>query len=750
MNATLYRRWLLMIVGAFMALALIYSLATPIFEASDEVWHFPMVRHLQTTGQLPIQQPGVRTAWQQEGSQPPLYYALMALVISPIDTSDLPDRLYANPHAQPGDPSLDANRNLISHLPAENFPWRYTTLAVHLIRLLSILMGAGTIVLSYSIARRIFPEPRTRSIPLGTAALIAFNPMFIFISASVNNDNLTILLTSLALYLGVLCWYEPPGRVDRSGWWRRLLLGIVLGGAALSKVSGLTMLPIVALILTVRHLRQRDWRGWMMSGALLGAPVLIIAGWWYVRNLQLYGELFGLTTMVAIAGPRSMSLLDLVPEFDGFRYSYWALFGAVNIVTFPVAYLVFDLFTLISFVGCVLWFMRNRRGDRTTLLLILACYVLIVFIGVVRWTMMTPASQGRLMFPAISAISLLMWLGWETILDFRFRTPALHAARQRGARVLDLTRLRWGLPVFMLITAAIVPFRDIAPAYAEPRMISEQQLPPDLKRLNVDYGDQLRLVGYRDAGPAATAGSAEFTLYWQCLKSIATDYSIFVIVYGRQLQEVGKRDAYPYHGLYATQQCQPGQLFADPYRVSANAAEAGRPAVLRAQIGIKDWATGAEVTPNANGSTVPAVMLLVGKLASLSHPARDLTVNYRLGDSITLLDAHIERDNDGPSLSLTWQAEATPPEAYTTFVHVLDAEGKLIGQADGPPLGGDYPTDWWSPGETVVDTRPLSLPPEADRVTIGLYRLSDETRLPIMNGMGQRLPNDEIVLPVKP
>ena len=136
--------------------------------------------------------------------------------------------------------------------------------------------------------------------------------MFIFITASVNNDNLTILLTSLALYLSILCWYEPAGQVDRSGWWRRLLLGIVLGAAALSKISGLTLLPIVALILTIRHLRRHDWRGWIFSGVLIALPVLLIAGWWYVRNLQLYGELFGLETMVAIAGPRAMTLSALI------------------------------------------------------------------------------------------------------------------------------------------------------------------------------------------------------------------------------------------------------------------------------------------------------------------------------------------------------------------------------------------------------------------------------------------------------
>ena len=421
--------------------------------------------------------------------------------------------------------------------------------------------------------------------------------MFIFISASVNNDNLTILLTSLALYLSVLCWYEPPGRMGRSGWLRRLLLGGVLGAAALSKISGLTLLPIAALILTVRHLRVRDWRGWIWSGVAIVLPVLIIAGWWYLRNLQLYGELFGLNTMVAIAGPRAMSLLDLVPEFDGFRYSYWALFGAVNIVTFPLAYVIFDLFTLVSAGGGVLWFVRHRRSDQAALLLILAGYVLIVFSGVVRWTMLTPASQGRLMFPAISAISLLLWLGWETI--FNDQLSMINDCAPPPAP--QWSRLRWAMPVFMLLVAVIVPFRDIAPAYAGPQMITEQQLPSDLQRLEVDYGDQLRLVGYRLAQPLARSDSVEYTLYWRCLKPITADYSIFVIVYGRQLQEIGKRDAYPYHGLFATRQCQPGQIFADPYRVPIKAAEAQRPTVLRAQIGVKDWTTGEELAPNAGG-----------------------------------------------------------------------------------------------------------------------------------------------------
>jgi hypothetical protein len=291
-----------------------------------------------------------------------------------------------------------------------------------------------------------------------------------------------------------------------------------------------------------------------------------------------------------------------------------------------------------------------------------------------------------------------------------------------------------------------VPFRDIAPTYAGPPIIREQQLPSDLKRLDVDYGDQLRLIGYRVAEPLARSDSTEFTLYWQCLKPLTTDYSVFVIVYGRQLEEVGKRDAYPYHGLYATRQCEAGQVFADPYKIPLT-PNASRPTVLRAQVGLRDGLTRTELAATANGQPLSSVMLSVGKLNPRLQEYYD-TMDYRVGDGLTLLDARIEPINGTPHLALTWHVTAMPAESYTTFVHVLDASGNPIGQADGPAFNGDYPTNWWSPGETIVDVRPLPLPPEADRVTIGLYRLADGARLPIVDQAGQRVVNDEIIIPV--
>jgi hypothetical protein len=141
--------------------------------------------------------------------------------------------------------------------------------------------------------------------------------------------------------------------------------------------------------------------------------------------------------------------------------------------------------------------------------------------------------------------------------------------------------------------------------------------------------------------------------------------------------------------------------------------------------------------------------MAVGKLSPLL-PTPEATLNYRVGEGLTLIAAKIDRVGSVPQLALTWHVTTAPAESFTTFVHILDVNGKPIGQADGPSLSGDYPTDWWSPGETIIDTRPLTLPPEADRVTMGLYRLADGARLPIVDQSGQRVVNDEIVLPVQP
>src|SRR5690242_18295108 len=85
-----------LIVAAYLALALAYARATPAWQAPDEPAHFNYVAYLANRAELPVLEPGDYPAGQvpigprgrpadlsgfrYEAHQPPLFYALEAVV----------------------------------------------------------------------------------------------------------------------------------------------------------------------------------------------------------------------------------------------------------------------------------------------------------------------------------------------------------------------------------------------------------------------------------------------------------------------------------------------------------------------------------------------------------------------------------------------------------------------------------------------------------------------------------------------
>ncbi len=86
-------------------------------------------------------------------------------------------------------------------------------------------------------------------------------------------------------------------------------------------------------------------------------------------------------------------------------------------------------------------------------------------------------------------------------------------------------------------------------------------------------------------------------------------------------------------------------------------------------------------------------------------------------------------------VTLYWQTHAEIDEAYNVFVHVLDENGQLAANHDGPPANGRFPTDTWLPGITVADQHtvplPADLPPGTYELRTGLYDPLNGTRLPL-------------------
>ncbi|HEX9075717.1 MAG TPA: hypothetical protein VF932_08040, partial [Anaerolineae bacterium] len=148
------KRPLVILLIAFTALAVFYSLIIPLFEGPDEDDHFRYAKFLADHRALPVQEfvVGGGEAGHQ-GWQPPLYYALAAVLISPLDTLDYAEHLWRNPSATfVGDPSC-CGRNIYFHTGSENWPFTGTTLAVHLARLLSVLFGGVTVWATFTLTR---------------------------------------------------------------------------------------------------------------------------------------------------------------------------------------------------------------------------------------------------------------------------------------------------------------------------------------------------------------------------------------------------------------------------------------------------------------------------------------------------------------------------------------------------------------------------------------------------------------------
>jgi hypothetical protein len=77
-------------------------------------------------------------------------------------------------------------------------------------------------------------------------------------------------------------------------------------------------------------------------------------------------------------------------------------------------------------------------------------------------------------------------------------------------------------------------------------------------------------------------------------------------------------------------------------------------------------------------------------------------------------------------------------KAYKVFVHVLGPNGLPVAQQDNEPVNGTYPTTRWQAAERISDPYavrlPDDLPPGEYPVEVGLYRISDLSRLPVLDG----------------
>jgi hypothetical protein len=265
--------------------------------------------------------------------------------------------------------------------------------------------------------------------------------------------------------------------------------------------------------------------------------------------------------------------------------------------------------------------------------------------------------------------------------------------------------------------------------------------------LNANFAGQITVLGYDLPQQVVEPGeSFPLTLYMRAERPLGHSLVIFNHLLDAQARQRGGADRIPKE-YYTTLLWTPGEIIADSYQAPV---EAGTPpGVYWLDLGFypdkkPEFSLPLLVEGQPSGRNSIRIGPLkvggppAGVTAKTVTPQRSL--DHVFGDQIALLGFDLERKLEQEATStgqrvdlrLFWQAKTRPQEDYTVFIHLLNAGGQTVAQADGPPAGGAYPTQLWEAGEIIVDERSLpDLSPGHYTLRLGLYQADSGERLPI-------------------
>ena len=232
--------WALCVAALLLGWAM--TVAVPPGLPYDEPAHHVNVEYYAHEGRLPVLgEPGV----EYEGQMGPLYYTLAALALHATGTVEAP---FA---------------------------------AIEVLRTLGLVLVPLLGWLTHRLARSLGAGGLQAALAAG---LVVLNPTLLAVGSSVQNDHLSVVLGAAGTLLVI-------GALREGGARRAAVAGAVIGVAVLAKVfAGVLLLGfLVALVLD----RDRAVRARIAQGVAACMALVVVCGWWFLRNLSLYGDLTG-------------------------------------------------------------------------------------------------------------------------------------------------------------------------------------------------------------------------------------------------------------------------------------------------------------------------------------------------------------------------------------------------------------------------------------------------------------------------
>ena len=152
------------------------------------------------------------------------------------------------------------------------------------LRVLPWIGGLGSVFVAYALARRLRPDDgRVGFLAVVFAAVL---PVNLYSAAYFTNETFHALLAGVALVAGVDALLAPRATARQVVW-----LGLSLGLAALAKFTALALVPVALFFLAVKLVAIERARPARASGltALAAGACLAVCGWYYARNMWVFG-----------------------------------------------------------------------------------------------------------------------------------------------------------------------------------------------------------------------------------------------------------------------------------------------------------------------------------------------------------------------------------------------------------------------------------------------------------------------------
>ncbi len=423
-HGSLFSRSFLLLLFTFFCNTLLWAMIMQPGHPPDEWLHFDYVRHLFLHHTLPVYGE-TRYIFNPELLQahamlPPLYYALGVPLL-----------------ALAGDQPV--------------------AVQVVVVRMLSVIISTGTVTVAYALGRVLIPaRPR---FALAFAALVGFNPMFTYMSAAINSDNLVNLIAAALLLLLVYglrqAQYARQDHPQAALWSpsRRWMIGM----GALMGIGLLTKPTIAIAVLGCGVILV--WMAWqspgspiqrlrllVVMGAWIGGVALVISGWNFARNWYLYGDPVGVSLVGSQAGsyvPRPYAaigsfgeMLLATREFDPLLpmlfQSFWGYFDHLQLLMPSRLLIVLAILTAGGIGGTLVWLLRHWQqgsGECWQRASVVAGAVFIVLtVGSVLYACyrVDYQPQGRYLYTALLPLMLMIVVGWGQLAGM-LRIPSLIA-----------------------------------------------------------------------------------------------------------------------------------------------------------------------------------------------------------------------------------------------------------------------------------------------------------------------------------